>query len=168
MLQVYESNVGMRRINITNATRLDIGCGPCKKPGWTGMDVKDLGQEILWDVRNGIPVPDNSIEAIYSGHFLEHLDDADIEALYYELYRVCKQGALIEFIVPHMDHACAYVHNHKSFWSELRFKGLVQSSEPPRFAIEKTLRVLHETSKCDQLVVVLKVINKNVGSFEVG
>jgi len=62
----------MRRVKIKNFKDiyLDLGCGdkkhrrPIKGKNNVGLDIIDYGQEIVWDVKDGIPLPDNSCEYI--------------------------------------------------------------------------------------------------------
>ena len=82
-----------RKLTYADPTRIDIGCKHCTKVGYTGIDKYDFGQEVIWDVREGLPFVNNSIEDIYCNNFLEHLEDRDVEGFFLELYRVCKHGA---------------------------------------------------------------------------
>ena len=52
--------------------KLNLGSGAKKgKNGWTTVDIN--GADINWDLENGIPLPDKSVDKIYSSHLLEHL-----------------------------------------------------------------------------------------------
>lgn len=124
----------MRRLKKVG-DKIDIGCKHCIKKDYTGIDIKDFGQAIVWDVRHGIPVSDGTIENIYCRHFLEHLEDRDIEDFFMELWRVCRSGAEIEIIVPRRNCKEAYTHNHLSFWDEIRFEGIATGYPGERFKI---------------------------------
>ena len=104
--------------------KLNLGCGKKKKEGFMGMDIVDYGQEIVWDIRNGIPLPNDSISEIYSTDFIEHLRNEDICNLFYEIIRVCKNGARIELRCPHSSTDEAYYSGHLSLWDERRFKAV--------------------------------------------
>ncbi len=88
--------------------RLNLGCGGRKFPGWINVDkfptcapdqVVDL-EQFPW------PWPDNSVEEVRMYHVLEHLGEQT--AVYLdimkELYRVCRDNASINIIVPHPRH----------------------------------------------------------------
>lgn len=107
--------------------KVDIGCKTNKRKGFIGIDILDYGQEIVWDVTQGIPLPDNSTSYIYMSHFLEHIEDRFMKDLFWEFYRVCKRGARIEIKVPHSDTTESYRLSHVSYWNEKRVKGIADS-----------------------------------------
>ena len=104
--------------------KLDIGCGTVKHKGFIGIDVRDCGQEIVWDVRGGIPLPDNSVEFIWSNHVLEHFDNDELKDLFREFYRILKKGGVVQTVVPHQLDPTAYYFDHKTFWNEARIDTL--------------------------------------------
>jgi len=53
----------------------------------------------------GIPLPDNTVDYIYSSHFLEHLFKADAVKLLKEAYRCLKKSGMIRICVPDLDYA---------------------------------------------------------------
>lgn len=55
------------------------------------------------NLRYGIPFTDDSAEAIYSSHLLEHLDKSAGVALIDEAFRVLRPGGVIRLVVPDMD-----------------------------------------------------------------
>ena len=101
--------------------KLNLGCGKKKVEGFMGMDIVDYGQEIVWDIRNGIPLPNDSISEIYSTDFIEHLRNEDIDNLIHEIIRVCKNGATVQLRCPHSDTDEAYYSGHLSLWDRRRF-----------------------------------------------
>ena len=80
--------------------KLDIGCGWQKKPGFIGIDAKpERGVDIIRDVERGLPFDDNSVDEVYTAHFLEHVKD--LVFVMEEIYRVCKNKAKVRIIVPY-------------------------------------------------------------------
>jgi SAM-dependent methyltransferase len=79
--------------------KLDIGCGPYKKPGYVGVDF-DLqpGVDVVADT-TALPFADSTIEHIHTRNTLEHIPRL-FDALR-EFYRVSADGATIEITVPH-------------------------------------------------------------------
>jgi len=105
---------------------LDLGCGADKKPSYFGIDVVKLkGVNMVYDLNKGIPFPDNSIEKIYTSHFLEHVKYPLF--LLEEIYRVLKKGGTAEITVPHWSWYGSYTFMHKSFFHSLDFDFLDQS-----------------------------------------
>ena len=79
--------------------RIDLGCGNNKKVGCQGIDIKPLeGVDIVADATKEIPLADNSVEYLYSSHFLEHVESIRFVAS--EIYRICCNGAIVEIKVP--------------------------------------------------------------------
>jgi predicted SAM-dependent methyltransferase len=119
--------------------KLNLGCGNDKEKGFIGIDVKDCGQEIIWDIRDGIPFPDNSVDLIWTSHMLEHLDNEETEELFREIYRVLKINGISQNVVPHVLDPTAYYFDHKTFWNEARIETLPGVPGLERFEIIKNL-----------------------------
>lgn len=97
------------KLVLTGPTKIDIGCGLRPVEGFDGIDMLDFGQAIVYDVRiTPWNLEDNSIEAVTSNHFVEHLTGAERVSFFNELYRVMKPGAQATIITPNWQHACAY------------------------------------------------------------
>lgn len=105
--------------------KIDLGCGDKCRAGFVGIDIRDKGQDILWDIRQGMPLPDDSVDHFYTSHFVEHLTDEDIRSLLVDILRVCKHGSVVQIACPHCSTEEAYYHGHLSLWSEKRVKGFV-------------------------------------------
>jgi SAM-dependent methyltransferase len=106
--------------DLTKEVKLNIGCGFRKEEGFIGIDRRDCGQEIIWDVRDGIPFPDESVDFIWSSHVMEHFTNAESKELFKEFYRVLRKGGITRHILPHADDPTAYFFDHLSFWNEKR------------------------------------------------
>lgn len=57
------------------------------------------------NVEYGIPFPDESVDCLYSSHFLEHLFRDDARRLVKEAHRVLKKGGIIRICVPNLEYA---------------------------------------------------------------
>jgi predicted SAM-dependent methyltransferase len=99
---------------------LEIGAGDVKgKNGWTSMDI-NKACDLVWDLRNGIPFPDASIQKIYSSHLFEHLYYKDIESLLGECKRVLIPGGLFLICVPNARlYIEAYLNKDEKFWASI-------------------------------------------------
>lgn len=70
----------------------------------------------------GIPLPDESVDFIYSSHWLEHLFRDDAERLLREAHRVLKPGGCIRTCIPDLEHAVSqYLQGNKEHALEYFF-----------------------------------------------
>ena len=109
---------------ISNGERvaLDLGCGPSKKPGFIGIDKLMLpGVDFIADMETGLPfLPDNSVDEIYTSHFIEHIDN--LELLLRECHRVVKPNGILNIYVPHFSNPYFYSDfTHKRFFGLYTF-----------------------------------------------
>lgn len=85
--------------------KINLGSGDTKYEGFINID---------FDIRSNpdycinieteiLPFEDNTVDEVIAHHVLEHLGDGYFHVLK-ELYRVCKNGALIDIRVPHPRH----------------------------------------------------------------
>lgn len=105
-------------------TKLDLGCGSNKQPGFFGVDRKKFpGVDHVMDLGDGRwPWASNSIEEAYCSHFIEHLTWPERVHFFNELYRVLKKGAKVTLILPHWCSNRYYGDpTHKEPFSEMAF-----------------------------------------------
>jgi len=115
--------------NTPQQKRLHLGCGLNTPKDWINLDgswnawiakhsflryllkishiVPPAQLDIPWsptilvhDVRKGLPFEDNSLDAIYASHFLEHLYFVEAQRLLKECYRVLRPGGVMRMVVP--------------------------------------------------------------------
>ena len=99
-------------LNSCSVINLEVGAGSAKgKDGWTTLDI-NRRCDIYWDLRNGIPFPDKSVDKIYSSHFLEHLTFSEGQSFLNECLRVLKPLGIFSICVPDARlFINAYLHN---------------------------------------------------------
>ena len=69
---------------------LELGSGAKKgNNGWITVDI--LGADICHDLTKGIPLPDESVDLIYTSHTLEHIPFNDLVKFIKECFRVLKK-----------------------------------------------------------------------------
>ena len=79
---------------------LEIGAGNKKgENGWVTLDLS-MNSDICWDLRKGIPFPDESIHKIYSSHLFEHLYFDEGQLLLNECLRVLVKDGIFSICVP--------------------------------------------------------------------
>jgi predicted SAM-dependent methyltransferase len=97
---------------------LELGAGPRRgKNGWVTSDVQ-IGADLMIDLLEPLPFPDNTIDMFYSSHVLEHFSTRQIENILQECRRVLKPGAVLSACVPN---AAIYIdayNNPEAFDSE--------------------------------------------------
>jgi predicted SAM-dependent methyltransferase len=121
------NGLNTNRIKISEfPLKIDLGCGKKCKKGYIGFDKLDFGQEIVWDLQMGIPVPDDSVSHIYSSNFVEHLTEKNIDIFFTELSRICQNESEIEIVCPHDGTIIAYYTDHLTLWNEKRVEGICQ------------------------------------------
>ncbi len=78
-------------------------------------NLKKLSQNIIvHDLRNGIPYANNSIDAVYHSHLLEHIDRTEVKDFLMEIFRVLKPNGVQRIVVPDLYFLCkSYVENYE-------------------------------------------------------
>jgi len=123
--------------------KLHIGCGYNKKVGWFNIDTaKEVNPDMVVDIEQGLPFPDNSFEEIYSEHCLEHVRPEHWRFVLAEIARVAKHDCILELDLPfdnistrtHPDHYRTFTFsswdqytdqdNLRSYYSSLRLHRL--------------------------------------------
>jgi len=111
--------------------RLDLGCGGLPerwKKGFTGVDIADYsdtypGEFIQADLFVEMPFGNNSIEEVYSSHFIEHIPQNKVIWFFNEIYRILVTGGLLEIYVPPSTGRGAFCDpTHRSYWNDLSFR----------------------------------------------
>jgi predicted SAM-dependent methyltransferase len=105
--------------NIPNKikNKLHIGCGKRLLNDFTNICEP---ADIIYDLREGIPVSSNSIETIFSEHFFEHIDYPKSSFFFIdECYRVLKKGGECIIGVPDTEIVLnKYIENDILFFDE--------------------------------------------------
>ncbi|MFQ5861513.1 MAG: methyltransferase domain-containing protein [Candidatus Brocadiales bacterium] len=84
-----------------NPLKLHLGSGNHYLPGWVNIEANPFKRKDCWlDLRNGLPFRDDSVKAIFSHSFFEHLDLEDLDFLLKECKRVLKMGGIMRIGVP--------------------------------------------------------------------
>ena len=97
---------------------------------WINIDSNPkTAPDILRDLNLGLPFDNDSIDEVYSSHFLEHVNDMKI--LMEECYRVLKDKGIFSYIVPYaLKGQGGFAHlEHKHFFTESWYKFFCEWSE---------------------------------------
>lgn len=97
---------------------VDIGGGLNAVPGYTTIDLEE--GDIIHNLNNGIPLPDNSVGVLNASHIIEHLHDKT--KIMGEIHRVLAHGGWAFIEVPSTDGRGAFQDpTHVSYWNENSF-----------------------------------------------
>lgn len=91
--------------------RLDLGSGPNKRDGFTGVDILPFDGKVdqVFDLRKSPwPWKSESVDEVHSSHFIEHLTGPERVVFFNELHRVMRKDAKATIIVPHWSSGRAY------------------------------------------------------------
>lgn len=91
--------------------KLNIGSGFKRIDGYLNVDYdSNVNPDFVVDLEKGIlPFDDDSVDAVIAHHILEHIGENFLTFMK-ELYRVCKDGTVIDIEVPH--------HRHENFFGD--------------------------------------------------
>lgn len=88
-----------KKILKQDTIKLNLGSGPRKGVnGWTNIDL--FGADINHDLKNGVPLGDDSVDMVYSSHVFEHIPYQDLLGVIGEIRRVLKPGGTLLVCVP--------------------------------------------------------------------
>lgn len=83
---------------------LNLGCGNHYHLAWTNVDFGSRGTEVIGhNLLQGVPFPDNTFDAVYHSHVLEHFMAADGRRFMQECVRVLKPGGVLRVAVPDLE-----------------------------------------------------------------
>jgi predicted SAM-dependent methyltransferase len=95
------------------------------QPETFGIDIQDLpGVDLVADLNEKFPIPDNTFDFAIAKDFLEHIDQKKCIQMMEEIYRILKPGGHLIFDVPSTDgnNMGAFQDpTHVSFWNQNKF-----------------------------------------------
>ena len=128
--------------------KMNFGCGDKREPGFYNVDILDnkgIHKTFDFDVFP-YPLEENKFGYILVNQVMEHLMHPD--RVLEELYKCCKNNAIIEIIVPFVNSKSAYCNlQHKSFFNEKSFPLSLRNShklkiESQEIIVQRFLRWL--------------------------
>lgn len=89
---------------IPNMNLLNIGCGDTFHTDWINLDVASTSPDVrVHDTRQGIPYLEQSFDACYSSHMLEHLNKEGAKIFLSECFRILKSKGIVRIVVPDLE-----------------------------------------------------------------
>jgi predicted SAM-dependent methyltransferase len=102
--------------------KLNLGCGNQKYKGYLNVDSNPRCKpDKIVDLEKRLPFKDNTFEEVTAEHIIEHISDT--ERIMKEIWRICKNGAVVKITVPHYKTEAAFTDpTHKRFFSPGTFE----------------------------------------------
>lgn len=75
--------------------KLNVGSNDTLLEGWINIDLYPRNGAIVHDARTKFPYDDNSIDFIFSEHFIEHLTEDEGILYFKECFRMLKPGGVV-------------------------------------------------------------------------
>jgi SAM-dependent methyltransferase len=109
----YCTNIDWSPILRLKASRFGARMGPLLLKGNRLESYQSLaGEVVVHDIRRGLPAADQSVDAVYHSHVLEHLDRDLVPSFLSEVHRVLKPRGVHRIVVPDFETACRTYVNH--------------------------------------------------------
>jgi len=115
----------LRRVQQLRDVKVHLGCGPRACVGWFNIDCANFpGVNLLWDMRQPLPLADRVADLVYSEHVLEHFEYEDAIRLLREVHRILRVGGVLRIGVPNAAiYLRAYVSGDEAFFAYTRHLG---------------------------------------------
>ena len=101
-----------------NITRLNWGCGPSPPAGWINADrLCAPGVTLRGDIREGLALPDGSVDYAVAIHALQDLPYLDVLPALRELRRVLRPDGVLRVGLPDLERAIeAWLRQDKAYF----------------------------------------------------
>jgi predicted SAM-dependent methyltransferase len=87
--------------------KLNFGCGVRFSQNWTNIDLDSRNEHVQRvNLLRGFPFADDSFQAVYSSHVLEHFPREQGRFLIREAWRVLRKGGIVRIVVPDLQGSC--------------------------------------------------------------
>lgn len=124
--------------------RLHLGCGRRATSGWVNVDCFSSPEiDLIWDLREQLPMKTGAARLIYSEHVIEHLHFEEARAFLVECCRLLKPGGRIRLGMPDAEiYYRAYVSGKTDFFAPLaHLGGSVEALDTPNRVINHMFRM---------------------------
>jgi len=114
-----------------NPVKIHLGCGTIYKEGWINIDSKsnefpgiDSNKvDIIYDLTNPLPIPDESVDFIFHDNFFEHLSYDNGLNLLKDHFRILKKGGVVRINQPDLEKVV-------NFYIRDNFRSLIINGKP--------------------------------------
>ena len=130
------------------------GCTEFQGVGWKVMDILPSADFIHdLNTQDAFGFDDNTLDAVYTSHTLEHILPEHQQNTFNEMYRVLKPGCKIRIVVPDVEKAIrAYVNKDYAFLLDLRNPAKMDSlPKDPLCYLSSWFFTYYSEEKCKRL-----------------
>ena len=114
----------VRMAGVSDVTKLNLGCGTQKVPGYCGIDMHPAADLVLDLSRHDLPFGDDSIEAVVCMSAINYFTRPRAQELIREVHRVLQPGGVARFGVQDMKKlARCYVEGDTTFLFQKKADG---------------------------------------------
>jgi len=93
----------MKEMIPSGKSYLNVGCGDHYAEGWVNTDVwrnEKTKPDVVVEVGEPYPMSNNTFDAIYLGHVLEHISWPEVSPFLTDMHRIAKPGAPVLAVGP--------------------------------------------------------------------
>ncbi|APZ95456.1 class I SAM-dependent methyltransferase [Fuerstiella marisgermanici] len=110
-----------RQLVRQSGIKLHWGCGPRHLDGWLNVDGwASPATDYVHDLRNRLPLADNSVELIFTEHVLEHIEFNKARDVLADFYRVMQPCGRIRIVIPGLAQCCtAYASGEREWFRRI-------------------------------------------------
>ena len=124
-IEIVFSRAAKKDCDIRGKRLINVGAGDWKCRGWICLDYSSPwyasmhkgGQYIEYDIRNDkLPFADETVDAIYCSHVIEHIENEYIQSFFLECHRVLKKGGILRVCCPDAEFLWNASQTDNSYW----------------------------------------------------
>lgn len=111
------------RTRVGSLRKLHLACGRNVMPGWANLDIEGPWSVIKHDLTRRLPVASESMDVVYSEHFIEHIEKRHAEALVRDCCRVLRPGGVLRVSTPDLRRLVdEYLAGRLDYWHDMNWK----------------------------------------------
>jgi predicted SAM-dependent methyltransferase len=111
------------RRQLKGAKKLHLACGKNVITGWSNLDIEARSNVVQVDLTQPLPVASDSVEQVYSEHFIEHIERDDALALLKEVHRSLCSGGMVRLSTPDLDVLVEHFRSDElDYWADVHWK----------------------------------------------
>jgi predicted SAM-dependent methyltransferase len=90
----------LERLRLRSPLKLNLGSGYRPLESFVNIDLVGAPVDLAWNILDGIPFADGTVDAVLSEHVLEHVTLPQGQRVLQEAFRVLRPGGILRVAVP--------------------------------------------------------------------